>query len=529
MSAPETPQNVTVPAAAEAPDVLEDDDVRTIAVVGGGLAGLTVVHRVFNPGARLADTQVGVEAVDHPKARVVLLEQDARLGGKILTESFDGFTVEAAADSFLARKPWARALAEELGLADELVASEPGRPRAFVRRGGHLVPFPDGLSGLVPTQLGPLWSSGILSPLGCARVAIERWIPRRVSGGDETVAAFVRRRFGSELYERLMQPLLGGLYGSSPEQLSLEATFPVLMEAERDFGSVTRGLRAQARPKPTGGVGANAPFLSLRSGMGRLIEALRASLESAEGAYTAATTDSHPADASNAPGAGHLQIILGARVETIRRSGEGWTLDIHGRSPLVADAVVVTAPAPVASRLLTGQADVSEALGHIPFTSTSVVTAAYDETDFPRPLEGHGYLNPLSEGRKVAGVTWSSRKFAGRAPDGRVLLRGFIRDPHLAPAGPEGDERLISILTDELRDAVGLEAAPQWWRVYRWQDSMPGYTVGHLARVRTIQDRVAALPGLFLAGCSYGGVGIPDTIRSGEQAALGLMEYMTRP
>ena len=497
----------------------------TVAVVGGGLAGLTVVHRLLNPGARLPGTGLEAEPADTAplNARVVLLERDDRLGGKILTESFDGFIVEAAADGFLARKPWARALAEELGLADELVGSEPGWPRAFVRRAGALVPFPDGLTGLVPTKLGPLWTSGILSPLGCARVAIEPWIPKRTSDRDETVASFVRRRFGSELYERLMQPLLGGLYGSSPEELSIAATFPVLVQAERESGSVTRGLRAQTRERSEsrGNLRPGVPFLSLRGGMGRLIEALQASLEAAE-----RHLDGRAGANSDGDATGRIEVLRGVSVEAIRRSPDGWTLDLLGRSPLVADAVVVTTPAPLSARLLAEEADLSAALGEIPFTSTSVVTAAYDAGDFPRPLEGHGYLNPLSEGRKVAGVTWSSRKFGGRAPDGRVLLRGFVREPHLPPAGPEGEERLLSILTDELRDAVRLEASPQWWRVFRWENSMPGYTVGHLARVRTIQDRVAALPGLFLAGCSYGGVGIPDTIRSAEQAALGLMHYV---
>ena len=452
------------------------------------------------------------------KVRIVLLERDDRLGGKILTETFDGFVVEAAADSFLARKPWARALAEELGLADELVGSEPGWPRAFVRRAGTLVPFPDGLTGLVPTKLGPLWTSGILSPLGCARVAMEPWIPRRRADGDETVASFVRRRFGHELYERLMQPLLGGLYGSSPEQLSIAATFPVLVEAERKAGSVTRGLIMQSHEKPS--VRPSAPFLSLRGGMGRLIEALQASLEGAE-----RHRDSS-AGAELGPAERRLEVLRGTNVKAIRRSPSGWKLDLYGASPLVADAVVITTPAPLAARLLTEEPDLTAVLGEIPFTSTSVVTAAYDSADFPRALEGHGYLNPLSEGRKVAGVTWSSRKFSGRAPHGRILLRGFVRDPHLPPVGPEGDDQLLSILTDELRDAVRLEASPQWWRVYRWDNSMPGYTVGHLARVRAIQERVAAIPGLYLAGCSYGGIGIPDTIHSAEQAALRLMDYV---
>jgi len=473
----------------------------TIAVIGGGLAGLTVVHRLLHSGARLTGDPVGGPRF---KARIVILEREGRLGGKILTESFDGFVVEGAADSFLARKPWARALVGELGIAEELVGSQPGRPRAFVRRAGSLVPFPDGLTGLVPTRFAPLWASGILSPLGFARVTMERWVPKRTSDADETVASFVRRRFGDELYERLMQPLLGGLYGSSPEELSVEATFPVLAEAERTFGSVTRGLAVQARERARegGGKGEGAPFLSLRGGMGALIDALKVSVGSAE-------------------------VRMGIEAKAVRRSGDGWAVEVRDHPPIAADAVVITAPAPVAARLL--EADVPEvaaALTRIPFTSTSVVTAAYDIANFPRALTGHGYLNPLSEGRKVAGVTWSSRKFAGRAPHDRVLLRGFIRDPHLTPPGLAGDERLLAILAEELYDAVGLEAEPLWWRVFRWENSMPAYTVGHLARVRTIQRRVAELPGLFLAGCSYAGVGIPDTIRSAEDAALRLMKYV---
>ena len=473
----------------------------TIAVVGGGLAGLTVVHRLLHSGALLEGEPVGGP---RSHARIVLLERSTRLGGKIFTESFDGFVVEAAADSFLARKPWARALIEELGIAEELVESQPGWPRAFVRRSGSLVPFPDGLTGLVPTQFAPLWTSGILSPLGCARVAMERWVPRRRSDADETVASFVRRRFGTELYERLMQPLLGGLYGSSPEELSVEATFPVLAEAERKWGSVTGGLKAQARERAQvrGGESEGPPFLSLRGGMGELIHALEASVERAE-------------------------VRMGVEVKAIRRSDDGWSIDLKDSPPVIVDAVVVTTAAPVAAELLeTADLELAKALTQISFTSTSVVTAAYPITDFPRALTGHGYLNPLSEGRKVAGVTWSSRKFAGRAPDDQVLLRGFIRDPHIPAAGAEGDERLLAILADELNDAIGLEAAPSWWRVFRWENSMPAYTLGHLARVRAIERQVAELPGLFLAGCSYGGVGIPDTIRSGEDAALRLMNYV---
>lgn len=479
-----------------------ENTLPTVAVIGGGLAGLTAAHRLLHPDARL---ESGGDSGRRFESRVVLLERGERLGGKIVTERFDGFTVEGAADSFLVRKPWARALVEELGLEDDLVACEPDKPRAFVRRSGRLVPFPDGLTGLVPTRMGPLWSSGILSPLGCARVAMEPFIPKRTHGGDETVASFVRRRFGAELYERLMQPLLGGLYGSSPEDLSVEATFPVLVEAEKRSGSVARGLAALARERSSKKKDERypgVPFISLRGGIGGLIDALETSVTAAG-----------------------AEVELGAEVTSVRRSEDRWVIECEGRQTLVADAVVLTLPAPIAARVLAGYSELATGLSQIPFTSTSVVTAAFNEEAFGSPLKGHGYLNPVSESRKVAGVTWSSRKFAGRAPDGQVLLRGFVRDPHLPAAGPKGDEELLAILEDEIRDAVGLKAAPLWWRVFRWESSMPAYTVGHIARVEAVQSEVRRLSGLFLAGYSYGGVGIPDTVRSGEDAAIRLMKY----
>ncbi|MDE0899893.1 MAG: protoporphyrinogen oxidase [Longimicrobiales bacterium] len=478
-----------------------ENNIPTVAVIGGGLAGLTAAHRLLHPDARL---ELVGDSGRRFECRLVLLERGDRLGGKIVTERFDGFTVEGSADSFLVRKPWARALVEELGLEDDLVACEPEKPRAFVRRSGRLVPFPDGLSGMVPTQMGPLWSSGILSPLGCARVAMEPLIPRRKHGGDETVASFVRRRFGTELYERLMQPLLGGLYGSSPEELSVEATFPVLVEAEKKSGSVGRGLAALARERPPKSDKRylGAPFISLRNGIGDLIDALETSVVAAG-----------------------AKVELGTEVTSVRRSEARWVIEFEDRRPLTVDAVVLTLPAPAAARVLPGHPDLAMELGQIPFTSTSVVTAAFKQDAFDGPLKGHGYLNPISESRKVAGVTWSSRKFAGRAPEGQVLLRGFVRDPHLPAAGPKGEEELLAILEDEIRDAVGLTAAPLWWRVFRWESSMPAYTVGHIARVASVQSEAHKLSGLFLAGCSYGGVGIPDTVRSGEDAAIRLMKH----
>jgi oxygen-dependent protoporphyrinogen oxidase len=438
-----------------------------IAVVGGGIAGLTAARRL--------------EAL-LPEAEVVLLERSERLGGKLLTEHADGFVIEGAADSFLSRKRRGVELCQELGIADELIGRRPENARSFVRIGQELHPLPEGLTGMIPTDLDALAKTPLLSAKGHARIAKEPSIPPAPADGDESIASFVTRRLGREAYDRLVEPLMAGIYGGDGEKLSLEATFPNLRALELEHGSVLRGLEAHTgQPSP------HPPFLALRSGMQRMADRLAETLERT----------------------------------TIRTGQDGLVKHCHkagGRFALGegfrADAVVVALPAHAASRLLADfDAELAELLAGIPHTSSAVVTLAHRRDDVPHPLDGYGYVVPATEGSDALACTWSSSKWEGRAPDGFALLRVYLRRTPAPEDGP-----LVDLARDELR-VLGIQAEPLLTRVHRWPDGMPQYVLGHLQRLERIDEALERHPGLTLAGAAYRGVGIPDCIESGEGAA----------
>lgn len=460
-----------------------------VAVVGGGVSGLAAAERVVRA---------------HPTATVTVVEATARLGGMIHTERDGAYTYEVGADSVLAAKPATRELCARLGIAERLHgASGHGafvyRPR---RRGaGRLRRLPAGLSGLMPTRLRPLATSGILSPRGLARVAVEPWRRAPAAAADESIRAFVERRMGREAYERLVEPLLTGIYAGDGARLSLDATFPQLRALERAHGSLLRGLRARAAA-PAGAPNAEpgaSPFLSLPGGLSEMVEALERALV-ATGRVTVRRTA--PVRAVCAPA-----------------YGRGATVVLDGEV-LEADAVVLAMPAHAAARLLTPvDAALAAELGGIEHGSTATVTLAYARADVPHALDGTGYVVPRATGRPVMACTWLSSKWAGRAPADAALFRVFLggaQHPGLVRAD---DAALVALARAELREVLGVGAEPRFARVARWVDAMPQYTLGHRERVARIAAHAAAHPWLALAGNAYQGVGIPDCIRSGEGAA----------
>ncbi len=442
-----------------------------IAVVGGGIAGLAAARRL--------------EAL-LPDAELVLVEREARLGGKLLTEHDDGFVVEAAADSFLSRKPRGVGLAEELGLADELVGRRPEHARSFVRVDDELHPLPEGLTGMIPTNLEALESSTLLSDEGRARLAAEPGLPPEPPGADESIASFVTRRLGREAYERLVEPLMTGIYGGDGEQLSLQATFPGLRALELEHGSVLRGLQDQAQL-----AGTWPPFLSLRGGMGALADAVAGSLTRA-------------------------RLVTGGSVARIRR---GFDVELDDGETVQADGVVVATPAHATAELLADLSDdLAVAHAEIPHASSAIVTQAFREHDLGGPLDGYGYVVPRSSGSDALAATWSSSKWESRAPSGYALVRVYLgrfgsRDVAALP-----DDELLMLARDELA-TVGIGSEPVRTWTHRWPRGMPQYVLGHPERLARIDAALASLPGLALAGAAYGGVGIPDCIASGEAAA----------
>lgn len=455
-----------------------------VVVVGGGIAGLAAAHRLCSL---------------LPGQTVTLIERDVRLGGKLQTESVDGFLIEGGPDSFLSTKPRGVGLCHELGLSDRLQGTDPNRKGSFVYHRGRLHPLPEGLTGLVPTRLGPVFRSRLLSPWGKARLALDYLIPARRDEADESLGNFVQRRLGREAFERLVEPLMAGIYAGDGRRLSLASTFPQLRQGELQHGGLIRGVLANraAAPTPHSADRPRSPFLAPAGGMGELVQALERCLQAAG-----------------------VQILTGRSVQTLVRAPEGYALTLDGRETLRARAVILATPAFAAADLLRSIDPIATSvLGQIPHVSSATVSLAFRQDDISHPLDGYGYVVPRVAKRDLLAVTWTSRKWQGRAPDGFILLRAFIGRAGQEEALAGSDDDLIALAQSEVRDVLGIAAEPVLGRVSRWLQGMPQYTLGHPDRLHTIEDRLATHPGLFAAGAAYHGVGIPDCIRSGESAA----------
>ena len=445
-----------------------------VAVVGGGIAGLAAARRL--------------EALI-PDVEIVLVERTERLGGKVVTERLDGFVIEAGPDSFLSRKERGVGLCEELGLRDDLVGRRPENARSYVRRGFELHPLPEGLTGMIPTNLDALATSTLLSPEGRERLAAEVQLPPAPSGGDESVAAFVSRRLGREAYERLVEPLLTGIYGGDGEQLSLDATFPNLRRLEQEHGSVIAGLRAQSAERAS-----PPPFVTLRSGMETLV-------------------------ATIAAGLGRTRCVTGRRVVSVKRVGGGFVVEVAGDQTLEADGAVIAAPAFAASTILGGlDMELAELLAGIPYASSAIVTLAYRRGDVSHRLDGYGYVVPSIEGSDILACTWTSSKWEDRAPERFALLRVYAGRFGGRDVTRMDETDLVALARQEVR-LLGIEVEPHLAWIHRWPLAMPQYVLGHPERVAEIESALPLHPGLALAGAAYHGVGIPDCISSGEQAA----------
>jgi oxygen-dependent protoporphyrinogen oxidase len=512
---------MTLPATTLrlAPDTADVLDAPHIVIVGGGITGLSAAY-ALQCAARDAGAPV----------RTTLVERDARLGGKLLTERVETgggtFVVEGGPDSFLAQKPWAIELARELGLGDELMASNAMPRTTYVLHRGRPRPLPEGTMLIVPTKFMPFALSPLFSPLGKLRMALDLLIPPRRDGADETLAAFIRRRLGREALERLAEPLLAGIHSAECERQSLLATFPRLRELEARHGGLIRGMLAarrtsdqrpttnDQRPTAVGEDGdrssfvvrrsslAHSPFVTLRGGVQALVDALVARLEG-----TALT------------GRGV------AALEHDPAAARPYRLRLDDGAALDADAVVLATPAYAAAALLAAFAPaLAEALRAIRYVSTGTVTLAYRRADVGNPLDGYGVVIPRGEGRRVNAVTLSSQKFDHRAPADHLLARLFVGGSRTPESLALEDGALTALARDELRAILGIAAEPLFARVYHWQDANPQYDVGHLERVAALE---ALCPqGLYLAGSAYGGVGIPDCVRQGREAGVRAFERL---
>jgi protoporphyrinogen/coproporphyrinogen III oxidase len=476
-----------------------------VVVLGGGISGLSAAFRLLE----LSRTS------EYP-LEVNLLERSAHLGGALSTIREDGFVAEAGADSFLTEKPWALDLARRLGLDGDVIGTREEFRKTCVVRAGRLVDIPEGFSLLAPARQLPMMRSPLLSPWGKLRLAIEPMVPRRREAADESVACFVRRRMGREVLERIAQPLAGGIYTADPEKLSLEATLPRFAEMERRYGSVIRGLKAAARAngaRVSGTSGARwGLFASLRDGMRTLVDALALKLGDAirRGAEVTAL-ERADAEGRNGKLQPRWRVIL----------GDGARVD--------ADAIICALPADPAARLLEAHSKkLSTALGAIAYESAAVVNLAYRDGDFPRSPRIFGFVVPAVERRGIIAASFTSLKFNGRAPAGTILVRAFLGGALQREMATVEDAAITRVAHDEFRALMDVQAAPLWTRVSRWPRSMPQYAVGHRLRVAEIEKAVAALPSIVLAGAALHGVGIPDSVHSGELAAEAVFAALER-
>ncbi|HMH51381.1 MAG TPA: protoporphyrinogen oxidase [Candidatus Acidoferrum sp.] len=461
-----------------------------VAVIGGGVAGLAAAHRAVELAR---ERRIDLE--------LTLLEARDRVGGTIETERVDGFLVESGPDSFLSEKPWALALCRRLGIEDRLVRTDDRYRRTFVWHRRRLHPLPDGFQLLAPTRITPFLTSSLFSWQGKLRMALDLVLPRGVSGGDETLGAFVRRRLGREALERVAQPLVAGIYTADPDELSLGATMPRFLELERRERSVILALwRASRRAPMAGTSGARwSLFVTFAGGMSELTDTLASRL---------------PAGA----------VRLKQRVSTIEREGGRWRIVLADGESLDADRVVIAAESHAAARLVRYvDPQLAALLGEIEYSSAATVSLGYRRADVPHPLDGFGFVVPHTEGRALLAGTFSSVKYPGRAPEGFVLMRAFVGGALGGDALRDDDEEIEARARGELADALGVVAEPVLTRVHRHPASMPQYRLGHLDRVEAIEHTLAGLPGLALAGGAYRGVGIADCVRSGEHAAEALL------
>lgn len=465
-----------------------------IAIIGGGIAGLSTAYYLQKHAA-----------LQQKALRITLLEAGSRLGGKLVTEQVDGFTIEAGPDSFITQKPAALKLALELGLEEELLPTTEANKGVLVYQGGRLVALPEGVMLIVPTRLAPFALSPLFSPLGKLRMGMDLILPARGDDDDETLADFVRRRLGSEALDRLAEPLMAGIYNAEAENQSILATFPRFRAFEKEHGSLIRGMiaaRAKARHTAAHGGAASAQpprtlFMSLRQGIAGLSRALAAAF------------------------AGEVRLNAPVRGLAAGRSG-GYRVELAAGEMIEVEKVALATPAFVAAELV---ADLQPALAAdlrcIRYASTGTVSVAYRLADIPQPRKGFGLVIPGSAGRRINAVTWTSSKWAGRAPEGKALLRVFFGGSRHPDVFALADDALLALVEEELRAIMGIQAPPLFSRVYRWPDASAQYDVGHLERVARLE--AGCPPGLHLTGSAYRGVGIPDCIQQGEETAKGML------
>jgi protoporphyrinogen/coproporphyrinogen III oxidase len=465
-----------------------------VAIIGGGISGLAAAHRL---------TQL------LPNAEFELFEASRRLGGVLQTVERDGFLIEQSADNFLVKPPRGIELCSELGVANELLTTDEARRRAFVVRRGRLVPIPEGFYLMSPRRLWPFLASPIVGLRGKLRMLAEPFIGRAAGDADESVASFARRRLGNEVFEQLVQPLVAGIYTADPEQLSMAATMPQFLEFERARGSLLRSTlqlsskNATARSESASGARYGL-FVAPQRGMSSLVEAIKNRLP-------------------------RTTLRLGTAVSRIAHENTCWQVEASCSAPATFDAVVIALPSYAAATVVADcDSQLAGELGAIQYSGCAVVSLGFVRNQIGHPLDGFGFVVPRNERRRIIAGSFASLKFSGRAPADQVLIRVFIGGALQPELLDLTDAELVQVARQELAELLNISGEPLVTDIARWPRSMPQYYVGHLDRVRRIEELAAKHATLALAGNAYRGVGIPQCIASGRAAAERVAAALSR-
>ena len=455
-----------------------------VVIVGGGISGLATAHAIHH--------LVG-EAV-----QLTLVEGGSRLGGKVANRQFSGHLVDTGPDALLVRVPAMAALLEDLGLSDQIVA--PAALGAHVWSRGQLRRLPTGTLFGVPDRLLPLLRSRLLSPAGLARAALDLVLPRRRTvSHDPSIADLVTPRLGSQVFDRLVEPLLGGVHAGRAAELSARSTVPDIAALARKNRSLYLGLRRLRRHAPPA---SGAPVLiTLAGGLVRLVDALVARI-------------------------GEVDLRLDSTVRLVDRDGDGYRVDLLDGTSIAADAVVLATPAFVTAGLLADLApDAATLLEQVPYVDVATIWLAYPRSAMGRALDGTGFLVPPEEGKLLVGCTWSSAKWPHLADDALVLIRCMVGrrgDPRWLSMD---DDTLVAAVHDELVEAMGITASPIHQSIQRWPQAMPQYLVGHQGRLDALDASMRDLPGIYLTGAAYRGVGIASCVADAGRIAAAVAEH----
>ncbi|NMD72056.1 protoporphyrinogen oxidase [Bacillus sp. DNRA2] len=464
-----------------------------VVIIGGGITGLATAYYLQKQAIQ-----------QNLPFEVKLIEASHRLGGKMQTVVQNGYVIERGPDSFLERKQSALRLANEVGLSDKLVNNSAGQ--SFIFANQRLYPMPGGSIMGIPTEVAPFITTQLFSVTGKMRAAADLIIPRSRQKEDQSLGHFFRRRLGDEVLENLIEPLLSGIYAGDIDQLSLQSTFPQFYQVEQKYRSLILGMRKSTPTKPKSSTDTEAKkgqFITVATGLQSFVEAIEAKLLP-------------------------QSVIKGYRVESVRKVGEEYEVELNSRERIIADSVVVAVPHYVAASIFS-QYKYFSVFKEVPATSVATVALAFSKSAIKKDIDGTGFVVSRNSDSSITACTWTHKKWPHSTPEGKVLLRCYVGRPGHETIVDLSDDQIINIVLDDLNKTMAITEKPELSVVTRWKDSMPQYTVGHQKRLEYVTNQVAKdMPGVYLAGSSYRGIGVPDCIDQAEATVEKVLNFLRK-